>query len=131
MSEAKTYDLPATFVNVKRVKSGEKDSKGRDVVKLTFGTGEDRQGNATNGCDQLIAALEQYRGKQVNLDIRIGEAEANGRKFPTAFVRVVEMIPKDDARSGAVRTEFVPKVSKTEATKQRSEDIRAKFGNKA
>lgn len=117
------YDTPATFVNVKRVLQG-KDAKDRDQVKLTFGLTRDREGNEINTCDQLIEALEQYRGKQVNFDIRIGEAESNGRKFPTAFVRIVEMIPKDGP---ATKTVYVPKASKAEATKSKSEEIRNKF----
>ena len=118
-----TYDLPATFVNVKRVKE-DTDSKGRKVVKLTFGLQNDfKTGQEVNTCDALIEALLPYRGKQVNLDVRIGEAESNGRKFPTAFVRVVEMIPKD----AQTTTTYTPKTSKADATKARSEEIRNKF----
>lgn len=117
-----TYDQPATFVNVKRVKV-DKDSKGRDQVKLTFGLQNNREGQEVNTCDELIEALLPYRGKQVNLDVRIGEAESNGRKFPTAFVRVVEMIPKD----AQTKTAYAPKESKTAATKARSEEIRSRF----
>lgn len=119
-----TYDLPATFVNVKRVKV-DKDSKGRDQVKLTFGLQEDfKTKQEINTCDQLIEALLPYKGKQVNLDVRIGEAESNGRKFPTAFVRVVEMIPN----SAQTTTVYTPKTSKIDETKARSEEIRHKFG---
>ncbi len=123
----KQYDgPPSTFVNVKRVKAGEQDDKGREKTVLTFGLQTDRNGNEVNTCDQLIEALEQYRGKQVNIDIRVGEAEsAQGRKFPTAFVRIYEMIPKD-AQAG--RVAFVPKKpSRTDDVKARAAKIQQDF----
>ncbi len=100
------YDTPATFVNVKRVRK-ELDTKKREQVVFTFGLGKDKQGNEVNGADQLIAALEQYRGKQVNLDFRIEEKTSEqGRTFPSAFCRIVEMIPKDQQQGKAT---YVPK----------------------
>lgn len=125
MSNQQQYDLPATFVNVKRVKV-DKDSKGRDQVKLTFGLTKDKNGQEVNSADQLIEALEQYRGKQVNFDIRIGEAESGGRTFPTAFVRIVEMIPKD-AQAPGTKTAWVPKAPKADTTKAKNEEIRNRF----
>ncbi len=108
--QQKQYDTPATFVNVKRVRV-EKDSKGRDQTVFTFGLGKDRQGNPINGLDQLLAALTPYAGKQVNLDFRVEEKTSEqGRTFPSAFVRIVEMIPKDQAPLGKT-VQYAPKTS--------------------
>lgn len=120
------YDKPATFVNVKRVRQ-ETDNKGREQTVLTFGLTKDKNGNEINTADQLIAALLPYQGKQVNLDVRIEEkTSAQGRKFPSAFVRVVEMIPKD-AGGGGTAT-FVPKSqSRTDGIKAAAKKIQQTF----
>jgi hypothetical protein len=103
MSET-TNQNNGTIVNVKRVRR-DQDAKGRDKVVLTFGL--DQDGN--NGLDSLLAALETYRGKQVNFDIRLEQKTSGaGAKFDAAFVIVKEMIPKDQA---AAQTTFVPKGS--------------------
>lgn len=124
MQQGKQYDTPATFVNVKRVRQ-ETDSKGREQTVLTFGLVKDKAGNDVNSADALIAALEPLRGKQVNLDIRIEEKTSqNGRKFPSAFVRVVEMIPKD----AGTTTEYVSKPNtRKETVAQKSSAIRQRF----
>lgn len=107
-SSTTQYETPATFVNVKRVRQ-ETDTKGREQTVLTFGLLQDKNGNTVNSADQLIAALIPYQGKQVNFDIRIEEkTSAQGRKFPSAFVRIVEMIPKDQATG---KTEYVSKTT--------------------
>ncbi len=123
MSETTTYNTPATFVNVKRVRT-EIDKKNRQQTVFTFGLGTDKQGNPTNGLDQLIDALTPYRGKQINLDFRVEEKEVNGRKFPSAFVRVVEMIPKDQQTT----TTYVPKTSsKAEQVKAQAAKLQQQF----
>lgn len=124
-NEQKIYDTPATFVNVKRVRT-EKDTKGRDQYVFTFGLGNDKQGNQINGLDQLIAALETYRGKQVNLDFRVEEKTAeSGRTFPSAFCRIVEMIPKDQQTTKAT---FVPKnQTKTQALQAKAAKLAEQF----
>lgn len=118
------YDQPATFVGTKRVRVGDKDSKGRDKTTLTFGL-TNRNGQEINTCDDLIAALLPYQGKQVNFTIYVEEKEAagTGRKFPSAFVKVTEMIQKD-AQAPGTRTAFVPKQSRGEAVKAKSAQIR-------
>lgn len=125
-TQQQQYDTPATFVNVKRVRQ-ETDKKGRAQTVLTFGLTKDKNGNEVNTADELIAALSQYAGKQVNLDIRIEEKEGqNGRTFPSAFVRIVEMIPKDQGGGG--KTAFVPKnQTKTQALKEKAERLKQDF----
>ncbi len=130
MSDQQQYDKPATFVNVKRVRVDEKDAKGRDRTTITFGLGTDRQGNPTNGLDALIAALLPYQGKQVNLTIYTEEkTSAQGRKFPSAFVKVTEMIPKDQQTTApAGKSQFVPKTQdRNQAVKNKAEEIRNSF----
>lgn len=119
------YDKPATFVTVKRVRQ-ETDSKGREQIVLTFGLTNGKDGVIENTADTLIAALLPYAGKQVNLDVRIEEKTSQqGRKFPSAFVRVVEMIPKDQ---GGGQATFVPKTqSRTDAIKERSAKLQQQF----
>ena len=98
----KQYDGPPSFfVNAKRVSTGT-DSKGRTQTKLTFGTYTTKEGEV-NTCDELIDILNQYRGKQVNLDVRIEKQEGG---YDRAFVRVTEMIPK--SQGGA---KFTPKTN--------------------
>lgn len=123
------YNTPATFVNVKRVRIGEQDSKGREKTVLTFGLVKGKDGEETNSLDALIAALLPYQGKQVNFSIHMEEKESNGRTFPSAFVKITEMIPKGQ-EAGATKTVYTPKVSKGEATKARSEQIRNSFNSK-
>lgn len=128
MSEQnKQYDgPPSTFVNTKRVRLGE-DSKGRQTTTVTFGLTKNRDGVEINSADSLREALNALEGKQVNLTIHVEEKVSDqGRKFPSAFVRVTEMIPKDAGGGG--RTQYVPKASKAEATANRTNEIRAKFG---
>lgn len=107
---------PSTLVGAKRVRSGEKDSKGRERVVLTF----DAEQTAL-----LAAEFSKYaaEGKQVNFDTRIGEAEsANGRKFPTAFTIVKEMIPKD---AGGATANYKPKASRADQLKAQAEKLRS------
>lgn len=108
-----------TLVNVKRVRR-DTDKGGRDKLVLTFGT--DKEGK--DGLVQLIDALEQYRGKQVNFDIRVQEKQAsNGSTFDSAFVIIKEMIPKDQAQ-----TTYVPKNTARATTVKASADkIRKQF----
>ncbi len=121
-----TYDKPATFVNVKRVRQ-ETDSKGRDQTVLTFGLTTDKNGNEVNTADALIAALLPYQGKQVNLDIRIEEKTSQqGRKFPSAFVRVVEMIPKDQG-GGTTTAQYVPKPTRAQSVAATAEKLKKQF----
>lgn len=121
----KQYDTPATFVNVKRVRK-ETDTKGREQTVFTFGLSTDRSGNTINGLDQLLAALTPYAGKQVNLDFRVEEkTSGQGRKFPSAFVRIVEMIPKDQQQA---KTQYVPKTStKADAVKANAARLAEQF----
>lgn len=121
MQQNKPYDgPPSTFVNVKRVKIGEQDSKGREKYAFTLGLTNDQSGTEINTCDQLINALLPLQGKQVNLVFHVGEAQsADGRSFPTAFLRVTEMIPKS---AGGGQTRFVPKT----ATPNRAADVKAR-----
>lgn len=123
---AQQYDKPATFVNVKRVRQ-DKDSKGREQTVLTFGLTKNKDGEEINTCDDLIAALLPYKGKQVNLDVRMEEkTSAQGRKFPSAFVRVVEMIPKEQGTVG-----FVAKTqTKSETLKATAAKIQQDFEKK-
>lgn len=109
---------PSTLVGAKRVKSGEKDSKGRERVMLTF----DAEQTAL-----LAAEFTKYasEGKQVNFDVRVGEAEsASGRKFPTAFTIVKEMIPLSQGGGGGAAN-FKPKANRTDKLKSAADKIRA------
>lgn len=103
------------------------DSKGREQLVLTFGLGTDREGNAINGADNLIEALQEYRGKQINFDVRLEKkVGARGTEFDTGFVVVKEMIPKDDPRNTPAKTKFVPKgQARTEELKNNAERVRA------
>lgn len=116
------YDGPhSTFVSVKRVKEGE-DAKGRRQTVVTIGL--DKEGN--NHLDTLIDTLTALRGKQVNLDIRVEDKDAgNGRSFPSAFLRVTEMIPKDAGGGG--RVAYVPKQSKADEIKAKTAKIQQSF----
>ena len=121
--QQKQYDgPPSTFVNVKRIKQG-KDDKGRDKLVLTVGLNRDGR----NDLDTLIDALTALRGKQANLDIRVSETQgADGRTFPTAFIRVVDMVPKSE---GAGKTTFVPKnQARANNVKASAQKIRQDFG---
>ncbi len=139
------YDQPATFVNLKRVRGltknkvtgvtevTEQDSKKRAKINLTFGLGTDRQGNPNNGADQLIEALLPYQGKQVNFTIYVEEkTSSQGRVFPSAFVKITEMIPRDEAPMG-MKTQFVAKTTtRAQDVKNRAEEIKKSFsGTKA
>jgi hypothetical protein len=117
--QTKQYDgPPSTFVNVKRVKQ-ETDDKGRERTQITLGTYTDsRTGVERNSLNELIEALLVLQDKQVNLDIRVEMKESSdGRKFPSAFLRVTEMIPKN---AGGGKTAFVPK------TQGRASDVKAR-----
>ena len=125
------YNTPATFVDVKRVRTGDKDSKGRDKTVLTFGLinreTEDGSTFQKNSLDDLIAALQQYQGKQVNFSIHMEEkTSSQGSKFKSAFVKITEMIPKDQAQA---KTAFVPK-NRQAAVKATAERIQKEFGAK-
>ena len=85
--------VPSTLINVKRVRTetGKGKNQDQEAVVLTFGL--DQEGN--NGLDTLIDTLEQYRGKQVNFDIRLTDKTSKtGQSFKSAFVIVKEMIPR-------------------------------------
>lgn len=103
------------------------DAKGREQLVLTFGLGTDREGNEINGADNLIAALQEYKGKQINFDVRLEKkVGARGTEFDTGFVVVKEMIPKDDPRSVPPKTKFVPKgQARTAELKTNAERVRA------
>lgn len=103
-----------TLVGAKRVRTGT-DNAGRKKTVLTFGL--DKNGN--NSADQLLAALETLRGKQVNFDIRVGEKESANGTFETAFVIIKEMVPKDQQTSSGGQAKFVPK------NKSRAENVKA------
>lgn len=111
---------PSTLVGAKRVRTGEKDTKGRDRTVLTFGP--DSRG--VNGAVALANAITELtnEGKQFNLDIRIGEAthKASGRTFPNAFVVVKEMIPKSQSEAA-----YTPKPSRADTLKADADKIRA------
>lgn len=123
--QTKQYDgPPSTFVNVKRVKQ-ETDDKGRDKVVLTFGTYTDKNDVERNSLNELIDALLVLQGKQANLDVRIEMREAqSGAKYPSAFVRVTEMIPRAQGQ-----TQFVAKgsTSRTTDVKARAAKIQQDF----
>ncbi len=127
--EKKQYDKPMTFVNAKRIRTGDKTTKGADKTTVTFGLMNDFKTNQeVNTADQLIAALEQYRGKQINLVIYVQDKEHEGRKFQSAFVGVTEMIPKDQQQG---KTAFVPKnQSRSNDIKAKADSIRTQFENK-
>lgn len=100
-----------SIVNVKRVRRAT-DKKGREQIVLTFGLGQNRDGSDANHADALIQALEAYKGKQINFDVRLDKKQTpSGAEFDTAFVLVREMIPRDDPRStqGNAKAKFVPK----------------------
>lgn len=126
MQQKKAYDgPPSTFVNVKRVKTGE-DSKGRDTVTVTFGLTKGKDDVEVNTLDALIDALLPLQGKQANLTIHMQEVQSNdGRTFLSAFARVTEMIPR--GAGGGGKTQFVPKTSKADQVRARSQKIQADF----
>jgi hypothetical protein len=112
------YQKNGTIVNVKRVRKGQ-DHAGREKLVLTFGL--DSEGN--NGLEALIAALQEYAGKQVNFDIRVEEKTSkSGSKFDAAFVKITEMIPRDQA---GAQTTFVPKgTARANAAKANAEKVK-------
>ncbi len=129
MSEQQVYDKPMTFVNTKRVRTGDKTKNGADKTTLTFGiTKNFKTGAEENTLDLLIAALEQYRGKQVNLTVFVQDKQSeDGRTFKSSYVGVTEMIPRDQAPQGMKNT-FVPKnVAKQESIKARAEKLADQF----
>ena len=127
MSNETKYDKPMTFVNTKRVRTGDKTAKGAEKTTLTFGLMKDfKTGQEVNTADALIEALLPYQGKQINVTVFLEEKESNGRKFPSAYVGITEMIPKDQAVGQA---QFVPKTnSRAQTVKENAEKIRAQFG---
>lgn len=113
-----------TLVSVKRVRK-DVDAKNRDKVVLTFGT--DNQGR--DGLAELIAALKQYEGKQVNFDIRLDKKTTErGVAFDTAFVIVKEMIPKAAGGGAPGKAQYVPKQSRKDQVQQRAKQINESFG---
>lgn len=122
MSNPQYDGPPSTFVNVKRVKQ-EKDTKGRDKVQITLGTYTDKAGVERNSLNELIDVLLTLQGKQANFDIRIEMKESSsGAKFPSAFLRVAEMVPR-----GAGSVQFTPKASRSDDVKARAAKIQATF----
>ncbi len=127
--QKKQYDKPMTFVNAKRVRTGDKTSTGKDKTVLTFGLMEDFKTKLEiNTLDKLIDALLPYKGKQVNLNIFIEDKEYQGRKFQSASVGVTEMIPKNQVAGAAT---YTTKESTADDVKAQAEKIRAEFGAKA
>jgi hypothetical protein len=123
--QQKQYDKPMTFVNTKRVRTGDVTAKGAEKTVLTFGLTKDyKTGAEINTLDQLIDALLPYQGKQVNFSVFIQEKEKDGRTFPTAYVGITEMIPKDQQQS---QTRFVPKASKGATAQANADKIRQQF----
>lgn len=122
MSQQQQYSTPATFVNVKRVRTGDKDSKGRDKTVLTFGL-QERDGVTSNTLQDLVTALLPYAeaGKQVNMSIHIEEKQGPTGKFPSAFVKITEMIPKAQQ---AGKTQYVPKTQNAAAV---AANVRSQF----
>lgn len=109
----------SSLVSVKSVREGE-DLSQRKRVELTLG--EDRRG--VNGLQELIEALQTHskNGNPVKLDIRIGEQTSKqGRKFPTAFVLVKEVVPMDDAAPAPKNLKKVE--SRADRIKARASDI--------
>lgn len=103
MSEENTQ-VPSTLVGTKRVRVVDADAKGRKQFVLTFGPDK----NGVDLAKKLADAINELvsEGKQINFDVRIGEAESGrGKKFPTAFVLVKEMIPADQ---GTVKYQAKP-----------------------
>lgn len=119
MSEQQ-YQNSGTIVGAKRIRKDEVDVKGREKIVLTFGP--DSQGR--DGAKALANAINELvsEGKQINFDIRIGEAEsARGTKFPTAFVLVKEMVPKD---AGGGQVSYQKKESRQDSIKAKAEKVR-------
>lgn len=113
--QAKGDFQPSVLIGAKRVKQ-EKDKSERDRIVLTLDVEQTKLLAAALG--ELAAA-----GKQTNIDTRIGEAESeNGRKFPTAFSIVKEMIPKS---AGGGATTFKPKNTRAQNVKADADRIRA------
>lgn len=109
-----------TLVGTKRIRKDEQDLKGRDKIVLTFGP--DKKGR--DSAKELAAAINELvdAGKQINFDIRIGEAEgAGGRSFPTAFVIVKEMVPLS---AGGGQVTYEKKESRQDAMKAKAEKVR-------
>lgn len=127
-NEEKQYDKPMTFVNAKRVRTGDTTKSGAEKTVVTFGLVKNyKTGEEENSLDQLIAALEQYRGKQVNLNIFIQDKEDSntGRTFQSCYVGVTEMIPKYQAQA---KTAFVPKANaKAAALKAKTDKLSEQF----
>lgn len=114
------YQNSGSIVGAKRVRKDEQDIKGRDKIVLTFGP--DKKGR--DGAKELAKAISELAeaGKQINFDIRIGEAEgAGGRTFPTAFVLIKEMIPKSE---GGGQVGFAKTESRQDAMKAQAEKVR-------
>jgi len=109
------------IVGAKRIRKDEVDVKGREKIVLTFGP--DSRG--IDGAKALAAAINELAdaGKQINFDIRIGEAEsARGTKFPTAFVLVKEMVPKD---AGGGQVSYQAKQSRQDSIKEKAAKVKA------
>ena len=93
-----TQENPSTLVPVKRVRleSGKGKNGDQEQIVLTFGL--DKEGK--NGLQAFVKSLQDILNagdqKQANVDIRITEKQSErGTKFPSAFVLVREMIPRD------------------------------------
>lgn len=121
MSEQNAQQNAGTIVGAKRVRKDEKDTKGREKFVLTFGP--DSRG--IDGAQALADAINSLvaEGKQINFDVRIGEStSANGRSFPTAFVIVKEMVPKDQA---SAQVTYAKKPSRQDSLKAKADKVRA------
>jgi hypothetical protein len=117
MSETE-YKSNGKIVNVKRVKSGEKDKKERDRIEIFFGP--DKRG--VDGLTELIQALQAIEvGESAKIDIRIGEQQGPRGTFQTAFVLVSQVQPFGSQQNTA---KFVAKQDTTSKMKATAAKIR-------
>lgn len=102
-----------TIINVSRTNELI-DAKERKRLEFVFNSNAtDLNGNPRNEVDELIGALTALRGKKVKLDFRVEEKTAkSGKKFPTAFLLVKEVVPKTEGT-----TTYAPKGNKSAASK--------------
>lgn len=132
--EQRQYDKPMTFVKTKRVRTGDVTAKGAEKTVLTFGLVKNfKTGAEENTLDILLEALEQYRGKQVNLTVFLEQKEKDGRTFPSAYIGITEMIPKSEGGGpggSQPRQQYVAKPSKGATAAEGAAKIRQQFSTK-
>lgn len=117
MNQEQTNQVPSTLIPVKRVRTETGKGKKGDQEQIVLTFGLNKEGG--NDLDTLIDTLQEYRGKQINFDVRISEKTSErGTKFPSAFVLVKEMIPRNDDAGGVQRTTtFTKKPSRQDKIK--------------